>query len=91
MKVTTFNYVVYGVTVVLAIILLLSGCRTSRDKRGVDWMKWYDEERAFQHEPIDWGMRRSPWYRNYYTNEEIQQMWKDTMLKIKAERELEDD
>ena len=54
-------------------------------------MKWYDEERAFQHEPIDWGMRRSPWYRNYYTNEEIQQMWKDTMLKIKAERELEDD
>ena len=57
-------------------------------------MKWYDEERAFKHEPIDWSMRRSPWYRNYHTMEEIQDMWTDAIKGMEAEnaqREKETD
>jgi|TARA_R100001163_G_scaffold28523_1_gene22875 hypothetical protein len=26
-------------------------------------------------EPIDWGMRRSPWYRNYRTMDELKSDW----------------
>jgi len=73
----------------ICLCLVLGACTSPRDRRGVDWMKWYDEERAFQHEPIDWSLRRSPWYRNYHTMEEIQQMWKDAMKQIKDREELE--
>tara|TARA_R110002012_G_scaffold320568_1_gene544566 strand:- start:458 stop:625 length:168 start_codon:yes stop_codon:yes gene_type:complete len=38
------------------------------------------------HEPIDWWSRRSPWYRNYRTTEEIHAEWdriyKRTMLDL---------
>ena len=50
-------------------------------------MKWYDETRAFNHEPIDWSMRRSPWYRNYHTMEELKEMWNTRMAQIIEERE----
>jgi hypothetical protein len=37
------------------------------------------------YEPIDWGRRRSPWYRNYRTTEELKSDWEKTYKKAMAD------
>ena len=53
------------------IIVFAVGCTTPRDKRG-DWM---ENLSGRTYEPINWWSRRSPWYRNYKTKEELQEDW----------------
>ena len=60
----------------LPLLLLMCGC-TSPDKRG-DWM---ENLSGRTYEPIDWWSRRSPWYRNYRTTEEIKEAWNETYEK----------
>lgn len=61
----------YLITSSLILCILLSGCSSQRDKRG-DWM---ENLSGRTYEPIDWGRRRSPWYRNYRTTEELHAEW----------------
>ena len=37
------------------------------------------------YEPIDWWSRRSPWYRNFRTTEEIHADWEKTYKKAIAD------
>ena len=37
------------------------------------------------YEPIDWWSRRSPWYRNYRTTEELKSDWEKTYKKAMAD------
>ena len=53
------------------IIVFATGCSSPREKRG-DWM---ENLSGRTYEPINWWSRRSPWYRNYKTTEEIQEAW----------------
>tara|TARA_R100001377_G_scaffold41708_1_gene23489 strand:+ start:154 stop:423 length:270 start_codon:yes stop_codon:yes gene_type:complete len=53
------------------IIVFATGCSSPREKRG-DWM---ENLSGRTYEPINWWSRRSPWYRNYKTTEEIQEDW----------------
>lgn len=73
------------------IILFAVGCNTPRANRG-DWMENLSGK---TYEPIDWWTRRSPWYRNVRTTEEINADWhrtyKETMEYYnKRIQELED-
>lgn len=74
------------------IIVFATGCFGPREKRG-DWMENLSDR---TYEPIDWSRRRSPWYRNYKTTEEIQEDWhrvyNETMEDLnKRIAELEDE
>ena len=53
------------------IVVFSLGCISPKDKRG-DWM---ENLSGITFEPIDWGMRRSPWYRNYRTMDELKSDW----------------
>ena len=71
----------YLITAGLILCILLSGCNAKRDKRG-DWM---ENLSGRTYEPIDWGRRRSPWYRNYRTTEELKSDWEKTYKKAIAD------
>lgn len=63
------------------ILLFALGCTSPKANRG-DWM---ENLSGRTYEPINWWSRRSPWYRNVRTTEEINADWHETYAKAIAE------
>ena len=63
------------------IILFATGCNTPKANRG-DWM---ENLSGRTYEPIAWWSRRSPWYRNVRTTEEIHADWHKAYAEAIAE------
>ena len=73
------------------VLIFATSCSSPREQRG-DWM---ENLSGRTYEPINWWSRRSPWYRNYRTTEEIHADWYKTYAETmeyynKRIQELED-
>ena len=65
------------------IIVFATGCSSPREKRGDG--KQNLSGRTYEPIDFDWWRRRSPWYRDYKTTEEIQEDWHRVYNELREE------